>query len=818
VPCVAERVPELPPARSSDAETERFALFRSVAGLLGALAREQSVVLLLDDLHWADRQSHLLLRYLAAEQLPGLFLLGTFRSSETDESHPLVEVLAQLHRQVELVRIELSGLARAELVELMEAAAGHELDADGRALARSLSVDTDGNPFFVFEILRHLFETGQIRRTDDRWAMARDLEALSVPQGVRAVVLQRVSRLGEGCRQLLSTASVIGRVFELDLLAEVAAQPLADVLDALERADRAQLVHEVAGREGSFTFAHALVERALYEAQSSARCAAIHRRTAEALDRRIADGLQVHPTLAAFHWIEGFDGNTRSRAVAAAKAAGDHAVDQLAPHDAAAWYARALEVLVAPASHDRREEAELLVALAQSQRSAGLDDYRATVDRAVAVAADLGDGAVVARAALAGFGGMWTGHAGVDQGQVELFETARRALGDEDSPLAARVLAALAVELVYDEDATRREELGERSVAMARRVGDPAALVVALQAYDDLVHLPDRWAERAENVRELLALADRLGDPVQEFWAIQRSAVIALEGGDADTYYDAVAELPERAERSGQPYLRYVAGFMAIEPMLLRGDFDAAERAVFANYELGLESGQPGRARAVLAAMLWRLRRDQGRLDEIVQVLEGAVAANPGIPAFRPALGIAYVELGRDAGRAMFDEDAADAFARYPRNTLWFGAMALNAELAAHFDDPAAAAVLHDLLLPFAEQLSWTAACTNGAVARQLGLVASTLERFDEADTHFASAHEIHERFEAPVWLVRTDVEWAAMLARRRQPRDLERAARLLDATDAEAARLGLGLLRGRVEQVRAEAGLSASEVRARPR
>ena len=782
-------------------------MFRAVADLIRRLAVEQDVVLVLDDLHWADRQSLLLLRCLAAELIPGLLVLGTFRSSDTDESHPLLEVLAQLHRQVELERIELQGLDLAELVELMEAVAGHDLGPNGKALARSLSVDTDGNPFFVFEILRHLWETGQIRRVDDRWQMASGLDDLSVPQGVRAVVLQRVAHLGDSCRHLLAMASVIGRVFELGVLAEVGDRSLPTVLDALERAERALLVHEVAGRDGWYTFAHALVERALYETQSGARRASVHRRTAEALDRRLEEGVDVHPTTVAYHWLEGFDSTTCDRAVAAARWAGDHAAAQLAPFDAAGWYSRALDVLTSAPVHDRREEAELLVALARSQRASSGDTYRETVAKAMRVALSLADGPLVARAALAGFGGTWTGHASVDREQVAVFETALQALGDEDSALAARVLAALAVELVYDENAIRREDLAARSVAMARRVSDTAALVVALQAYDDLMHLPERLAERSENASELRELATQLGDPVQQFWAAQRTAVVALEGGDADTYYDSVAELDALADRTGQPYLKYVAGFMAIEPMLLHGDFDGAEHAVRATYQLGTDSGYAGRARAVSAALMWRLRRDQGRLDEIIDVLEAAVAANPGIPAFRPALGIAYMELRRDDGRAMFCEDAAESFRRYPRNTLWFGAMALNAELAFHFQDAVAARVLHDLLLPFADQLSWTAACTNGAVARQLGLVATTLERFDEADAHFASAHEIHERFDAPVWVARTDLEWASMLLRRGGDADADRAKRLLGAVDDVAVRLSLDHIRQRMARAAVELG-----------
>jgi tetratricopeptide (TPR) repeat protein len=806
VPRLASRVPDVPAARASDPDTERFLLFRAVAALLGAAATDDAVVLVLDDIQWADRQSLSLLRFLAAEQVPGLAIAATYRSTELSPDHPLTDVLAQLHRQAEPVRVALDGLDQAEVVALLEGAAGHELDADGLALARALGDETSGNPFFVGEMLRHLAEIGQLRREGDRWIMAGDLGHLSLPQGVRAVVLQRAGRLSAGAQGLLSVASVAGRDFDLDVVAEVGRLEASDALAAVEEAVRAALVHEVAGRPGRFTFAHAIVEHSLVEAQSAARQRVLHRSIAEALEAR-GHG-DVAPAVLAQHWVEGYDASTLSVAIDRAGAAGDHALAQLAPDEAIRWYETALQLLDASPHATPHDRAEILAGLGSAQRSAGHADHLPTLQRAAELAQSAGDARLVARAALGSFKGIWSANAGIDTERIAMLEAALAGLDVADAALRSRVLAALAVEHFFDETAVdERGRLSEEAIALARAAGDDSALAFALQARDSLIRTPDRLAERRRNSAELGRLAQRLGDPAQQFWAAHAEVIVAHEEGDPARFYAAVDEMVALGERTGQPFLRMFAGFMRATVCAVQGDRAGAEAAGRQSMTFGDEAGEAARARTYFAAITFLLRRDAGQLEDVVEVLQRAVQANSRITSFRPALGLVLAELGRTDELDEFHRDVAESFAGHPRNTLWFSSMAMNAEIAAYTGHRAAAAQLYDVLEPFAGLLIWSGIGAYGPAARPLGLAATTLGRFDDADRHFATAAVLAERFGAPVWLARTQQEWAAMLLCRRGPGDRERAGPLLDDAEATALRLDLRLIASRAAALRDAAG-----------
>ena len=174
VPALSSRLPGLPPSTATDADTERYQLFAAVVGLLVMASQHQPVVVVLDDLQWADKASLQLLRHvIAADQPMRLLVLGTYRDSELSRSHPLLETLAALHRQHGVARIELTGLDDTGVMSLMEAAAGHTLDDAAVRLAHAVHRETDGNPFFVTEVLRHLAETGAIYQDPTgRWVAA----------------------------------------------------------------------------------------------------------------------------------------------------------------------------------------------------------------------------------------------------------------------------------------------------------------------------------------------------------------------------------------------------------------------------------------------------------------------------------------------------------------------------------------------------------------------------------------------------------------------------------------------------------------------
>ena len=291
VPALAARIPDLPPSRAVDSDTERFLRFGAVVGLLSQVSERQLVVLVLDDLQWADTASLELLRHLASAERPmAVLVLATYRDTELSKTHPLLDTLAALHRQVNVARIELPGLDDVGVASYMEAAAGQSLDDDGMALAHAVYRETDGNPLFVGEVLRHLSETGAIYRDDatGRWMGMDDLEKAGLPDSVREVIGARVGRLGATAGRVLALAAVIGRDFDTDLLARAAGISEDDLLDTLDQAATADLVRETTTAPGLYHFAHALIQHTLWEDLGPTRRARAHRQIAEALEDRYA--------------------------------------------------------------------------------------------------------------------------------------------------------------------------------------------------------------------------------------------------------------------------------------------------------------------------------------------------------------------------------------------------------------------------------------------------------------------------------------------------------------------------------------------------
>ena len=181
-------------------------------------------------------------------------------------SDPLVETLGALRRTGGVERIELAGFEPAEVVSVMEAIAGQAMDDQGVALAHAIHRETDGNPFFVDEVLRHLFEVGALHLDEDgRWVVPAGVDDVGLPAGVREVIDARVVRLGRASAANLSLAAVIGRDFDLDLLLAAAETTADELLDILEEAATVALVREPADRPGWYSFSHALIQRTLYE-------------------------------------------------------------------------------------------------------------------------------------------------------------------------------------------------------------------------------------------------------------------------------------------------------------------------------------------------------------------------------------------------------------------------------------------------------------------------------------------------------------------------------------------------------------------------
>ncbi|HKY75413.1 MAG TPA: AAA family ATPase, partial [Acidimicrobiia bacterium] len=257
VPELSERVVDLPEPLRSDPETERYRLFDAVAAWLTAAATEEPLVLVLDDLQWAAKPTLLLLRHvLRNSEVRRLLVIGTYRDTELTHDHPMVELLADLRRDDTIERLSLSGLDDAGVAAFVEQASGQTLDDDGLALARALYQETEGNPFFVREVLRHLAETNAITRHGDRWTTSVPIDQLGIPEGVREVVGRRLARLSASANQALRAAAVVGPEFEANVLRAAAEMTEHELFAALDEAVAARLVSEVS--PVGFRFAHAV--------------------------------------------------------------------------------------------------------------------------------------------------------------------------------------------------------------------------------------------------------------------------------------------------------------------------------------------------------------------------------------------------------------------------------------------------------------------------------------------------------------------------------------------------------------------------------
>jgi class 3 adenylate cyclase len=791
VPQLAKQRDAHEPRTTGAAQTDRYRLFAAVADLLAGAAVQRPLVIVLDDLHWADKPSLLLFKYLVTSPAPmGALVIGTYRSTELVPEHPLAELLADLRREPGVARLSLGGLDHDGVIGIAEEITGGRLGAGGAELAHALHEETNGNPFFVGEILRHLSESDDIERAGRRWREGNGEAGLELPGSIRETIARRVTGLGDRTQRVLATASVIGRDFELELLAGALKEDVDDVLDALDVAVRSALIAEAPGVGPRYTFAHALVVHTLYEQLGAGRRRRTHRLVAAALEELCGGEPGARIGQLAHHAYEGATTTDPSTALRYAREAGDHALSQLAPDEAVRWYGRALELQEhAP---DDAQRCELLIGLGTAQNYSGDAAFRETLLEAAELAARLGDSDRLARAALANTRGFVSGSGEVDDERVATLEAALAAIGPDDSDTRARLLATLASEIVYTGDWERRLALSDEALDLARRLGEQGTLRDVLSARFMTIWAPPTLGERTANTEEDLALAASSDDPMAEFWAIHWRIAVCGESGEP---LDKVVRLVEReaqlAHRLRQPTARWLAMFDRAALALMRGLHEEAESWADEAGQIGTDSGQP-EAIAFYVGQLLNIRFEQGRMVELEPLIAEQVEANPGIPGFRAALALARCDGGLDdEAREVLEVDVANSFGSFLYDPSWLVSLAIFAEAAARLEHEGAAAALYPLLEPWEDLVAFNYATAWGSIARHLGNLAALLGRHELAERHLQRAAEVHERVGAPIWLARTRLD----LARLKLARDGgdQETASLAEQALATAKDLGCG-------------------------
>jgi class 3 adenylate cyclase len=776
VPEIAARVVGLDSPPALEPEQARFRLFDSITAFLKNAAQRQPLLLVLDDLHWADEPSLLLLRYLAAEMTVGrIVVIATYRDVELGRHHPLAATLAELARYPVTSRILLHGLAREDVDRYLEITAGH-VPAPG--LTDAVYEETEGNPFFLAEVVRLLAADGRLEGArSDRWS-------LTIPQGVREVIGRRLEHLDEASNDILSVAAVCGRSFSLEPLVAASERAENDVLAALDEAIGARLVAEVSGTASRYTFAHALIRETIYDELTVNRRIRLHRKIALALEPSTKSEDPAAVAELAHHFAMAAPGGDVDRAVSYAERAAQLADATLAYEEAARFYSLAAQTLEMVDPVDEARRAELMICVGQAYKRAGdIEQARDAFRTAFDVSRDLHDAERMGRAAL-GFGrpGLQAGI--TDEQSLALAGEALEELDPAPSPLRARLLGRLAADH-YFFDRTRMAVIAGEAVQVAREARDPGALgyalLMAVIAGDGV---PDKLAMATESIKACLEAGDHDTATLARLYRTWNLLLLdEIDEGKAE-----IERFSTAAEALQQPMYLWHRHWFRTSQALFEGRF--AEGLQLADEALALGKRVSSvDARQGYAMQRFVSRRVLADLEPIANAIASLSDELPAMPIYLGVLAIIRAEQGRRDEAAALLVRLASELPSLRTDAFRVSTLSMAAEAAFATGDVQLA---HAVLGPLRDDLATQAifgACGAylGPKARYVGLAALAVGEIDDAVLQLREAANRSRATNGHPWLARTQLDLARALLQRDGSEDRDEA---LQAT-TEAIEIG---------------------------
>lgn len=807
LPEIRLRLRDLEESPRLEPEAERARLFDSIVAWLRNVTVNKPLVIFLDDLHWSDRPSLALLEQIA-RSIAGqrTMIVGTYRDVEVDRVHPLAQALAALRRMEHHERIAVRGFTLESVFDLLTAIEPSEATAAGRhALAQVLHEESEGNPFFIREVLNNLVESGKLVQRDGMWVGAvASIEEMGIPEGIKEVVGRRLSRLGEPCNRMLQRASAMPGGFTWDELRAICDDDEDDLLDALDAALAAQIIVE--RERNHYTFTHALIRATLYEELSTPRRVQLHRRVAESLESLYAESIDDHLGELAEHYLAS-SGNAAEKAVEYSVRAGDRAREQFAWEEAAIHYRRALDALsISPHADDERR-CRLMLSLARCPSIPLAERIGITAD-AVELARRLDNPALFAETAIATEqmeGQVEDDRAGA---RVALLNEALRVIGTGETPLRARLLshrvhaamsAASARETPriagFQVFAGRKDPQlladAREAVALAERVGDEEAYFYSNNLLLNYGWTPDNLAERINLAGSAYASNVRAGRADFAIGSLNNRCMALLEAGDIQAFRQTLDLLRTHVQRARLDSVVFMHLAMEVCLEAAEGKLSLAEQhwqAYTAKY-----SGTADAA-ATSYGQLAYLRLLQGRAD-LVPVLTALVERFPAIPIYAAALTSTLATAGEYAeSLSIIDRLTSHGLDGIPFDFLWKSTLVLLARASIETGHRAPAQMLYDALRPYASGNATIAQVISyGCIAHFTGGLAALLGRFDEAEHDLDVALRANEKMGFHASAAATRVYYGDMLLRRNNIGDRERAIALLQRAHEFAKECGMG-------------------------
>jgi class 3 adenylate cyclase/tetratricopeptide (TPR) repeat protein len=788
VPYLASAAPDLPEPLRADPETERYRLFEAVREVLEAIARDRPLLFALDDLHWATKADAMLLAHvLRSSAAVPMLLVAAFRDTEVDAAHPLEALLDDASRLADVRRLRLAGLNAEDVGELVAEAAGDGVADRSEDLAPVVHTETSGNPFFVCEVLHHLLDQGSSDHVEQ------STEPDDVPAGVRVLVGRRIARLPGRAPEVLAVAAVIGVRFDLPLLLAVVADDIGEPagLDALAHAEVAALVSPEPDRPGWYRFAHALTRTALTATMPSAQRLALHDAVGRALERLPDAGHRTAEL--AHHFAVAAPLGELDRAIDYLRRAGDQAIADLAFEEAALYYKRALDLVDQQPATDEPARCDLLIDLGEAKIMGAQAESREVLLEAARLAERLGDAERLARAALAPNPGFFSSGLGEDAERVAALRAALELAGPAPTASRARLLARLAAEIYASADRAEREALIGEALTVANALNDDATLGYVLVQERISTWSATNLDRRLAAARELRAIADRLDDPLLKYFAADAFSSY-LGAGDIDEAERCLIEERRIVQLLGRPYFRWcLTAWHETMWALHAGRFTEAEQLADEGLELGMSIRDPAEAFGYWAQAMASIRFEQGRLGELVSVMEESLAdGEPGIHV-HAWLALAYSEAGRaDDARSLMAGIATEDFDWIVgEGHTAVTTAALLAETAFRVGDRRWVERILPVLRPCCGQIATVVSNSWGAVDRYVGLCLEVVGDA-QAATNLEAAIAVNQRSGAPSWEARSSLDLAALLSRSGGQADRTRAAQLASSAARTADLFGM--------------------------
>jgi tetratricopeptide (TPR) repeat protein len=768
---IRERL-RIEPRPKGDPEEERYRLLQAVSDFLGSAAVPKPLLIVLEDLHSADRGTLDMLEHVGRNLGDKrLLLVGTYRDIEVDRTHPLSAALAELRRLPHFRRVLLRGLNADEVRRMLSGIAGQDVPW---GLAEAVHRQTEGNPLFVQEVVRYLAEEGIIEREEGRWRAKSDTPVeMRIPDGLRDVIGKRLSGLSELCNKALSVAAVIGRDFQMEVLQKVAGMSDDELFGALDEARKAAVIEERtgAGAKVSYRFAHAFFRQTLYEETIAPRRIRLHQQVARALEEIYRNRLEQHAAELAEHFSYSSDRADLEKAVSYGEMAARRATDVYSYGEAVRLLEQALKVQEVLDPEEKLKRCDLLLALGWARFYN--HEYRHILDdeapAALALAEGLGDSqracqaCLLATAAISGTG-QGPGF-GTDEAMkwVEAFDrhaapdTIERAWADQ----------ALGGTKVAVSDIAGAWPLFRESTLLARKLGDASAFNNCGGDYLWFLPPTPEYVEEARQIATEMRRVWDKADPFSMAYGMDCVGSFFLQLGERRQGEEIHREVMESARLARMPACQYVFPTLRACYHIMDGQLEEAAKCHDDVLRLGAEMGAPltGAVNANLFGPRLAGYLGSGR-EALRRMEEWGQAA--GLSVRLPAHSRAYYLVcggGSEDAVAILDE-AANHYAVEPKKIRNpFGGLLLLLETAVLAKHARAAEILSNLLV--SGTYKTTGLQNPTCVARHLGGAAALLGRYEEARKHYEEAIKVCSEMRFRPELALTRLQLAELLLER---------------------------------------------------